>query len=272
MPVLHQSSKEPEFPIFKLVALVLGVVFVLVLLFGSFYTVQPGERGVSVTLGKTDEQFKADGFHGKLPLVTSIYKVAIRQQTQHVKSECYSSDLQDLFVDVKILYRIPESQVVKVFRDYQGDPFDTLIAPRINEALKEVTATETAEHVVKNRETLKNKALEISRQKVGSLLVIEDLVVENIALTKQLSDAIEQKMIQEQQVAKAKFKMQQAEVDAKTAIVKANGEAEAIRVRANALAQNPHIIELMIAEKWNGISPTTILSNGSGANVVFPVK
>jgi len=55
-------------------------------------------------------------------------------------AECYSSDLQQVKMEVNILYRIPEQSVVRIFQEYAGDPFDSLIAPRVQEALKEVAA------------------------------------------------------------------------------------------------------------------------------------
>ena len=38
------------------------------------------------------------------------------------------------------------------FQDYAGEPFDSLIAPRVQEAIKEVAASQSAEQIVKNRE------------------------------------------------------------------------------------------------------------------------
>jgi prohibitin 2 len=98
---------------------------------------------------------------------------------------------------LRVLYRIPEASVVKLFQGYRGEAFDTLIAPRVQEGLKEAAAQQSAEQIVKSRELIKARALELARAKLGTLLVIEDIVVEDIALTKELEGAIEQKMVQE---------------------------------------------------------------------------
>ena len=45
---------------------------------------------------------------------------------------------------------------MKIYQEYAGEPFDTLIAPRVQEALKEVAATQSAEQIVKKREEIKN--------------------------------------------------------------------------------------------------------------------
>lgn len=248
---------------------VLGLVG-LVLISASTFIIQPGHRGILVTMGKVSPVFAPEGLGFKLPFITSVIPVSVRQQTQVSKSECYSSDLQQISVEVRVLYRIPESMIVKMFQDYYGDPFDSLLAPRVSEALKEATAVQSAEQIVKKREEIKLKTLESSRAKVGELLVIEDIVIQDVSLSKELETAIEAKMVQEQEAAKAKFTQAKAEIEAQTAIIRAKGEAEAIRVRGRAVQDNPGLVQLQIVEKWNGISPL-VVGGGSGANILLPV-
>jgi len=235
---------------------------------GCFYVVEPGERGVRVTLGEMDDEFLPPGFGFKLPFVTVIRRVNVQQDTQEVGAECFSSDLQQINIRVKVLYRIPESSVVRVLRDYAGNPFEKLILPRVQEATKEVTALKTAADIVKTREQIKVAALTQSRTKVGDLLVIEDLVIEDVALSAELEQAIEAKMVQQQEAEKAIFKMQQAKTDAETLIIKAKADAESIRIQGQALEEAPKLVELKMVEKWNGVSPQVV---GSGSNILLPL-
>jgi prohibitin 2 len=197
--------------------------------------------------------------------------VTIRQQTRELNAPFYSSDLQQVKMDMRVLYRIPESSVVQIYQGYAGDPFDSLIAPRVQEALKEVTAMQSAEQIVKSREVIKIKALAATRNKIGSLLVVEDLVIQNIDLSKELETAIEAKMVQEQEAAKAKFTQQKAQIEADTVVIKAKGDAESIRIRGEALKQTPAFIDLQIVEKWDGKAPTYVGgANGGGVNMLLP--
>ena len=248
------------------------ILIVAVLLTSGTFVIPPGHRGVLVTMGKVSPVFAPEGLGFKFPFITTVVPISVRQQTTIAKTECYSSDLQQIEVELRVLYRIPESMIVKMFRDYSGDPFDSLIAPRISEALKEVTALQSAEQIVKKREDVKAKTLEAARLKVGDVLVIEDVVIQNVALSKELETAIEAKMVQEQEAAKAKFTQAKAEIEAQTAIIRAKGEAEAIRVRGRAVQDNPGLVQLQIVEKWNGISPLVIGSgSGGGANILLPI-
>ena len=107
---------------------------------------------------------------------------------------------------------------MQIYQGYAGDPFDSLIAPRVQEAMKEVTALESAEQIVKNREVIKSKALLAARAKIGDMLFVEDVVIQNIDLSHELETAIEAKMVQEQEAAKAKFTQQKAQIEADTVV------------------------------------------------------
>lgn len=268
-PVQIFSNNPKQF--FSYVTVAISIFVILVIAAAGTYTIPPGHRGIAVTMGKVAPIFKPEGFGFKMPFITTVLPISVRQQTKMTEADCYSSDLQQIKIELRILYRIPENMVVKVFQDYSGDPFDSLVSPRVAEALKEVAALQSAEQIVKKREEIKTKALEAAKAKVGQLLVIEDVVIQDVALSKELETAIEAKMVQEQEAAKAKFVQQKAEIEANTAIIRAKGEAEAIRVRGQAIRENPGLVQLQIVEKWNGISPLVVGGGAQGANILLPI-
>jgi len=257
----------------KLIAVAV-VLFVLVIIgAASSYIIEPGTRGVKITLGKAEDQFLPEGFGFRTPFITQIVPVLIKQRTVTLRADCFSSDLQQVTVEVCVLYQVPESSVVQIFRQYSGDPFDSLIAPRVQEALKEVTAALTADLIVKRRDEVKTNAIAASRLKIGQILDVKDIVIRNIHLSKELEIAIEKKMVAEQEAAQARFTQVQTQVEAETAVIRAEGEARAIRVRGEALKLNPAFIRLQIVEKWNGKSPLVVPAdpNNSGPNLLLPL-
>jgi prohibitin 2 len=258
-------------------ARVIGIALLLFVLLvaaaASSYVVDPGRRGIKVTLGKADNVVLAEGFGFKAPFVTTVVDIDVRQQTRELRAECYSSDLQQVGMDLRVLYRVPEASVIAIFKQYAGDAFDSLIAPRAQEAMKEVTATQTAEQIVKNRESVKQSALAAARQKIGKILWVEDIVIRDIHLSDELEHAIEAKMVAEQQAAQARFTQVQTQTEAETAIISAKGEAEAIRVRGEALRMNPAFLRLKLVERWNGKSPLVVPADqqGTGAGLLLPL-
>jgi prohibitin 2 len=102
---------------------------------------------------------------------------------------------------------------------------------------------------------------------------VEDIVIRNIDLSADLERAIEAKMVAEQQASQAKFSQTQTQVEAETAIIKAKGEAEAIRVRGEALKLNPAFLRLQMVERWNGKAPLVVPAgvNNNGAALLMPM-
>ncbi len=253
------------------VAKIVGVgilVFIVVLIASSgTYIIHPGFRGVEVVMGKVTPIAKKEGFGFKMPMITRVESISIRQQTAQDEAQCYSSDLQQIHIDLRVLYRVPESQVVALYKDYEGEAFESLVAPRIHEAVKEVTAMQSAEQIVKNREQIKTRTLDLAKQKIGTLIFIEDIAIQNIRLTKELEHAIESKMVQEQEAQRSKYVQQRAQIEADTSVIKARGEAESIAIRGEALSKNPAYVDFQIVDRWDGMPPMVI---GSKENLVLP--
>jgi prohibitin 2 len=256
-----------------LIGVALLLFAIVTLCSSTTYVVQPGTRGIKITLGKADDRVLPEGFGFKAPFISRVVPVNVRQQTHPVRADCFSSDLQQVVADLRVLYRVPEGSVVQIYKQFAGDPFDSLIAPRVQEAIKEVTALQTAEQIVKNGEDIKQKTLASARQKIGDILWVEDIVIRNIDLSDELEKAIEAKMVAEQQAAQARFSQVQAQVEAETAVIRAKGEAEAIKVRGEALKLNPSFVRLQIVERWNGKSPLVVPSdpNNAGAALLLPL-
>jgi len=74
--------------IFGAVLVFLAVVF----LSTTSYIVQPGTRGIKVTLGKAEDKFLPEGFGLKAPFITTIVPVNVRQRTVAVKADCERSE------------------------------------------------------------------------------------------------------------------------------------------------------------------------------------
>jgi prohibitin 2 len=266
-----QRTMNPNYTV-KAVA---GAVLVLVLVLGASsatYVVEPGHRGVMVTLGHVSKGFKPEGFGLKLPFISRVEQQLVRQQTELMgDTKCYSSDLQQVEMVLKVLYRVPETMVVSLYRDYEGAVFKSLVQPRVAEALKEVTALERAEDIVQKRETVKDRSLQSAREKIGGLLIVEDVVLEDIRLSEILAAEIQAKMVEEQEAARARFSQQQAEIDAETKIIEAKGEAEAISLQGQALRENPSVLDLQIVSKWDGVMPLVVGSGVEGADIILPL-
>jgi len=248
--------------------LILGLVVVTS---SATYTVPPGHRGVLVTLGRVSPTFKPEGFGMKIPILSSIIPIRIQQATADMQSAVISKDLQEVRTALQVLYRIPENSVVQIYQQFKGDPFVSLIQPRVDEAIKEITKELTAQEIVQKRSMIKQRTLENAQRKVGEMLTLVDVVLADISLSENLEAAIERKMVQEQEANKAVFEQKKAQIDAQIAVVRARGEAESIKIRGEALARNPELIDLEIVRKWSGQTPRVVGGDAAGAAMILPL-
>jgi len=255
-----------------LVAVIIVIVLLLIVIGDMVYTIQPGDRGVAITLGKADPQFRPPGFGFKYPFITQIVPVSVRVQSAAFTATCFSSDLQNVSAKITVNYHITEDKAVTICTQYNQNILEGIVQPRTEEALKEITALHTAEEIVKQRESIKNVALDGLRLKTKGIVEVDDLVIQNIDLSPELEQAIEAKMVQEQEAAKAHFVQDKAKVEAETAIISAKGQAESISIQGEALAKTPELVSLKIVEKWDGHAPLYVGGNTGGANLLLPIK
>jgi prohibitin 2 len=255
----------------QIVLCVLGFLFTL-FLFGCFTIVPPGHRGVRVTLGSTASEALTEGINFKWPMISSIELFTTQQGTTASKAECFSKDLQMVDMSFAVMSRISEGRVVELYQKFHGDVYQTLIEPRAQESLKQITAQYNAEELVQKRDEVRHKALDVLRKAVGEYAVIADLNIVNVTLSKELEHAIEAKMVRQQESLAKRFELEKEQMQAQITVVQAKAEAESVKIKGEAITTNPMVIQLEIAKKWDGKSPTTLVTGGaSGASVVFPV-
>jgi regulator of protease activity HflC (stomatin/prohibitin superfamily) len=251
---------------------VVGIVALAILGFSCFHVVPPGHRGISVTWGKVNPGAKDEGLTFKKPFIEDILNVSIRQRTVEGSASAFSSDLQIVMVAFKTLYRIPEAKVVELYQKFQGDPYTSLVEPRIQEELKQTTSMYRAEELVKNREKIKAEVLGKVKSAVGDVLFITDLAITNFDFTDELEKAIEQKTIREQEALAKHFELEKAKKDAEITYVNAEAEARAVKIKGEAIRLAPSVIQLEIVKKWNGVSPQSVVTGRGGADVLLPLK
>lgn len=254
---------------------ILGAILVITLIVAvasSYKIVPPGHRGVSVTLGKVDPAARGEGLTFRKPLIEDMIIIPVQQITIKGETTCFSSDLQTVLVAYSVLYRIPESKVVELYRSYSGNPYHTLVEPRLHEVVKQVSAKYRAEDIVKNREAIKIAAVDKLKTELAGLIDIIDVPITNIDLTKELERAIEQKQVKEQEALAKEYELQKAKKEAEITIVNARAEAESVKIKGDALKNSPDVISLEIVKKWDGKSPQSVVLEKGGANVLLPLR
>jgi regulator of protease activity HflC (stomatin/prohibitin superfamily) len=262
----------------------------LTIIFGSWYTIDQGERGVVLRNGAIIGSAEP-GLHFKLPIIDSVQKISVQSRAQtYEKMLTYSRDQQTAELRLSVNYRIHPDQVSDVYSVYGGEEglLSRLIDRRVYEQTKNVFGQFNAVTSIQDRSRLNSEIFAAIRDAIKGPVIIESVQMENIDFSEAYEHSIEQRMLAEVEVqkirqnaerekitaeitviqAKAKADAVRAEAQANADAIRLKGDAEAsaIRAKGEALRDNPNLVGLVQAERWNGILPTTMVP---GSTVPF---
>lgn len=264
----------------------LGIVSVIALgvVLGSWYRVDEGERAVVLTNGSFSE-ISGPGLHWKAPFFQSTRFFTVRNEVQTFdKMGAYSFDQQTAELRLSVNYQIAPEQVETVYKNFGNidSAVERVVAPKVYEQVKNVFGQYTAQRAIQERGKL-NADITMALQNAvkGTGLQITSVQVENIDFSDAYEGAVEaaakakadierskSELLRVEQEAQQKVKQAQAEAEAKKLQADADAyatqaagkaTADAIRERGAALRDNPDLVNLVAAEKWNGQLPTSMI-------------
>ena len=256
--------------------------------FGSWYTVDEGERAVILTNGSFS-QIAGPGLNFKTPFFQSARFFSVRNEvTTFEKMATYSFDQQTAELRLSVNYQIAPDQVERIYKEYGtlDGAVTRVITPKVYENVKNVFGQYSAQRAIQERGKLNADILMALQNAVkGSGIQITSVQVENIDFSDAYEGAVEAaakakadiersksellRVEQEAQqkvkqaAAEAEAKKLQADADAYATQVAGKATADAIRERGAALRDNPDLVNLVAAEKWNGVLPSSMVPNGT---------
>ena len=270
----------------------------LTVLLGSWYTIDEGERGVLTRNGAVIGT-ALPGLGFKMPMIDGVEKISTRTEIiQFEKLSAYSKDQQPADMRVSVNYRILPEQVQQVYTQYGSAEGIAvrIIQPRVFEELKTVFGGFSAVSAIQERERLNILVREAISKSVAGPVIIEGVQIENIDFSDNYEARIEERMTAEVEVQKLRQNAErekvrkeitvtqaqaqadsqraiadaqaysvftQAEAQAKATKLAGEAEASAIKAKGAALRDNPELVNLTTAERWNGQLPTTMIPGGS---------
>lgn len=256
------------------------LIITIISLFFCVKVIKTSEVGVKKTAGVIHNEILEEGVHFKIPLLQVIEIFSLRQHQETFElHNTQTKDLQPVSVNYRVLYAIPKDKVLDNLKTIKGDIFETLIAPRANESIRDALARYSAEDLISNRSEVSKFVKERLADRINHLAIIDDISITSFEFENaQWKQSIQKKVIAKQDAETAEIKKQQIQAEADQTIIKAKADAEAIRITANAISSNPKIVELKqvevnakIAEKWDGKAPSTVITSGD-KNIILPLK
>lgn len=249
-----------------------GETAIVVNMMGSEKGVDPVERGVGwVFLTPNEELFKFPTFNQNFNL-------------SGVKAQ--DKDGMVVGMPLGIVLRAKEGSAPLLFKTYRKG-MDEIVGVNVPQVVRDALNNESSKTTAqamygKDREAF-IKAVEA---RVQDHFGPRGIIVESVFLTGQIDlpstvvaalnrkiEATQKAEQRENELRQAKAEAEKvkatAEGDKAAAILRAEGEAQALTIKGNALRANPGVVELNAIDKWNGVLPTMM---GTGAVPFVNVK
>lgn len=244
---------------------VFGVLFVLVMLFTSWGTVESGSKGVYLHFGGVTGEVLNEGFYFKVPFVDSVVLMSTRVKREDTAIEAASKDLQTVTAAVALNYHIDTSNIAETYKRI-GDAarFEPNInQPIIQETSRATISKYTAEELITQRIKVKEEMEIAVRERLAPYGILVDSVsLVNFDFSPTFNAAIEAKVTAEQNALAQKNKLEQVKYEAEQRVTTATAEAEAIKIQAQAIQAQGGVayVSLKAVEKWDGKLP--VYNNG----------
>jgi prohibitin 2 len=238
-----------------------GLVF-LYLLGHSFVLVGAGERAVIFNRFTGTQPYQlGEGLHLLLPWVQypTVYDVKTRTYTMSAASSesnpqagnandaltALTADGLPVTLDLSILFHVDPNNVWRLHREIGPLYVEKVVRPQARSHVRMVVSQYPVVDVYGGRRARIVAEINARLKELfaRNYIVLDEALLRHVSFSNEFQQAIEQKQVAQQEVQQMQFVLQQAEKERRRKIIEAEGEAESIRLKAAALAQNPKLVE-----------------------------
>lgn len=258
LPVGGVSAGLRSLALLLLLAIVLAAVAL-----GSITRVSAGEIGVVKHFGaiNIDNPLVFEpGIHLKIPIRDEVVIFDTRIQKEQVESSAASRDGVSIRSTITMNYHIEAAKAPLILQNLGANYRERIIDQQIQQAFKDVTAQYAGLELIQKREEVASKAKVVLRDKLLEYyIVVDEFTIPNYEFPKEFNDAILATQVANQQNLQAQQLQEKARTEAETALIVAQGQANAQRAQATTLT--PEYLQLQAIQKWNGQLPQYLTPN-----------
>lgn len=243
---------------FKKLAIVLvPVIFVLIIVFSSVYTVETGYVGVLSRFGRFNMDEIQPGLHFKVPFVDSIKKVDVKVKTLNYTSKPQEAELSGkegvlygspitaldmrglgLTVELTVQYQLKPTQAAEVLSQYGTNYEMKLIHPIVRDVVRDIIAQYPMEDIPLKRnviaQTISGTIVDNINKIKGNPLLVTAVQLRRINLDPKIADKIRQVQEAKQEAEKMKALEEKAQREQKVRLIKVETEKQERIKRAEA--------------------------------------
>ncbi|XVF14866.1 hypothetical protein REPUB_Repub09cG0097800 [Reevesia pubescens] len=233
----------------------------------SIYNVDGGHRAIVFNrIGGIKDKVYSEGTHLMVPWFERPIIYDVRARPHLVESTSGSRDLQMVKIGLRVLTRPKANQLTEIYRTLGQNYNERVLPSIIHETLKAVVAQYNASQLITQRENVSKEIRKILTERAAFFNIqLDDVSITSLTFGKEFTAAIEAKQVAAQEAERAKFIVEKAEQDKRSAIIRAQGEAKSAQLIGQAIAKNPAFITLRKIEAAREIAQTV----SNSANKVF---
>lgn len=237
------------------------VLFVLVALSKLiFIRIGPGERGVlyRLTTGTELGVVYGEGLHVISP-VNTMFIYNTRYQVIDQEINVLSRGGLKVDLDLAIRFRPLIDSLASIHATLGPAYPETVVAPEVISSLRKVLGMYTQEELYyTSREEIEHRvALDLRSEMQQHDIMIDDILIRDIRLPEAIREAIEQKLVEEQNYLKYEYVLKREE-----------NEAERKRIEAEGIQVFQRTSGISILQ-WRGIEATLELAKSNNAKIII---
>jgi regulator of protease activity HflC (stomatin/prohibitin superfamily) len=281
----------------------IGGLVALIVVFGSFYTIESGKVGVIQTFGKYNEAVSLPGLHWKRPLIDTVLEEDVKLQTVNYVGSSDEEDLDGIInkphldvldaknvaydIEATVTFTPVAEKMPFILTAYGHNYYDKRLNPIVRDVVRDVGGKYNVETIADHRDAINTEIRDRLAKEFESLpFTFDNAVLRKISLPSNIMAKITAVQEAKQEEERLKIVNRQAEqqkaititnAEAEKAkiVIAAQADAEATITRAEAQAKanrklseslTPLLVQQNQIEKWNGTVPQV---TGSGSGLIL---
>lgn len=225
--------------------------------------VKAGENAVvfNYLTGKFGKRVYSEGFHLRLPIVTTPIIFETRTRYVEETSSTANRDLQNVDFQIRVLYKPDQSKLPEIASEVGINYAEKLLSAIVKEVAKTIIAQYSAQQLVSNRDLVSRDIKGALRERLINFnILLDEVTLTHISFSKEFERSVEEKQIAQQNAERAKYLVQKSNEVKKRTIIDAERESKSIELIGTAMRNSPSYLtfkKIETAQEIAGILATS---------------